>query len=136
LTIGGIEAALEKAYPEFSTRRAFTSQIIIDHVKKRDNEVIDNVKEALDRAVANGVKTLAVVPTHLMNGLEYNDLIKEVGSHADAFETAHEGLVGFLHVLLRDVGRVRVEFLQRGNDGVFRHLVHVGGVDIEILDEI
>ncbi len=86
LTIGGIEAALEKAYPEFSTRRAFTSQIIIDHVKKRDNEVIDNVKEALDRAVGNGVKTLVVVPTHLMNGLEYNDVVNEIADYADAFE--------------------------------------------------
>ncbi len=86
LTIGAIENALEEAFPDFSVRRAFTSQIIIDHVFSRDGEVIDNVSQALDRAVENGVKTLVVQPTHLMHGFEYNDLIKELLTYADAFE--------------------------------------------------
>lgn len=86
LTIGAIEQAMTEAFPTFGVRRAFTSQIIIDHVKKRDGEVIDNVKEALDRAVDNGVKMLVVQPTHLMNGLEYNELKEEVASYADAFD--------------------------------------------------
>lgn len=86
LTIGAIEEAMEKAFPDYAVRRGFTSQIIIDHVKDRDGEVIDNVGEALDRAVANGVKTLVVQPTHLMNGLEYNDLVNEVAEYTDAFE--------------------------------------------------
>ena len=86
LSIGGIEAALEASCPDYSVRRAFTSQIIIDHVMKRDSEVIDNVTEALDRAVKNGVKTLVVQPTHLMNGFEYTDLIDELAKYSDAFE--------------------------------------------------
>ncbi len=86
LTIGAIERALQEAYPEWSVRRAFTSQIIIDHVKTRDGEIIDNVAEALDRAVANGVKTLVVQPTHLMSGFEYTDLENELAEYADAFE--------------------------------------------------
>lgn len=86
LTIGAIENKLESTFPEFSVRRGFTSQIIIDHVKKRDNVTIDNVEEALKRAQDNGVKTLVVQPTHLMDGLEYNDLVEEVGENADAFE--------------------------------------------------
>ena len=77
---------MEKAFPDWSVRRGFTSQIIIDHVKSRDGEVIDNVTEALDRAVANGVTTLVVQPTHLMNGFEYNDVVTELASYADAFE--------------------------------------------------
>ena len=85
-TIGAIEDALEKAFPDWSVRRAFTSQIIIDHVKSRDGEEIDNVKQALDRAVANGVKKLVIQPTHLMNGLEYTDLTEEVSQYADAFD--------------------------------------------------
>ena len=75
LTIGAIEDAIEKAEPDFSVRRGFTSQIIIDHVKKRDDVTIDNVTEALDRAVNNGVKTLVVQPTHLMHGAEYDEKI-------------------------------------------------------------
>lgn len=87
LTIGAIEKQLAEAFPEYSVRRAFTSQIIIDHVESRDKVKIDNVKEALDRAVANNVKTLVVQPTHLMmDGLEYTDLVNEVAEYADAFE--------------------------------------------------
>lgn len=62
---------MEKAFPEYSVRRGFTAQIVIDHIQRRDGEVIDNVGQALDRAVDNGVKHLIVQPTHLMNGFEY-----------------------------------------------------------------
>ena len=86
LTIGAIEQSLEDAFSDFSVRRGFTANIIIDHVKHRDNEVIDDVKEALDRAVSNKVKKLVVQPTHLMNGLEYNDLKTEIANYSDAFE--------------------------------------------------
>ncbi|MBQ9631699.1 MAG: sirohydrochlorin cobaltochelatase [Lachnospiraceae bacterium] len=85
LTIGAIEEALAESEPDFSVRRAFTSQIVIDHVKDRDGETIDNVREALDRAADNGVKKLVVVPTHLMDGLEYNDIVNEVAEYSDAF---------------------------------------------------
>ncbi len=91
LTIGAIEESLESAFPEYSVRRGFTANIVIDHVKSRDGEVIDDVKEALDRAVANGVKNLVVQPTHLMNGLEYNDVAAEIASYSDAFEKVSIG---------------------------------------------
>lgn len=86
LTIGAVEEAMEEAFPEYSVRRGFTAQIIIDHVKSRDGEVIDNLTEALDRAVDNGVKTLVVQPTHLMNGLEYTDVETELAEYADSFD--------------------------------------------------
>lgn len=86
LTIGAIEDKIESAFNDYSVRRGFTSQIIIDHVKSRDNVTIDNVGEALERAVSNGVKNLVIQPTHLMNGLEYNDLVDEVANYSDAFE--------------------------------------------------
>ena len=91
LTIGAIEGALEEAFPDYAVRRGFTSQIIIDHVKDRDGVTIDNVGQALDRAVANGVKTLVVQPTHLMNGLEYTDLVNELAQYSDAFEKVAVG---------------------------------------------
>ncbi|MDE6834713.1 MAG: sirohydrochlorin cobaltochelatase [Ruminococcus sp.] len=86
LTIGAIENALESAFPDFSVRRGFTANIIIDHVQRRDGILIDDVKTALERAVENEVKTLVVQPTHLMNGYEYNDIIDEVAQYSDAFE--------------------------------------------------
>ena len=92
MTVGAIEEAMEKAFPAYSVRRGFTSQIIIDHVKRRDGEVIDNVGQALDRAVAGGVKNLVIQPTHLMDGFEYNDVVNEVAQYADAFESLCVGV--------------------------------------------
>lgn len=86
LTIGGIEKAIADKFPEYEVRRAFTSQIIIDKLKERDGLEIDNVEEALDRAVADGIKTLVVQPTHLMNGFEYTDLADELADYEDKFE--------------------------------------------------
>ncbi len=92
LTIGAIEDKLDDEFGDtYSVRRGFTSQIIIDHVKSRDNIAIDNVKEALDRAVDNGVKNLVVQPTHLMNGLEYNELVDEIANYSDAFDSVSIG---------------------------------------------
>ena len=86
VTIGAIEDAIREAYPDYQVRRAFTAQIIIDKLKKEEKSEIDNVKQALDRAVKNGVKTLVVQPTHLMNGLEYNELKKELDKYKDKFD--------------------------------------------------
>ena len=85
--IKGIEDALAKAYPDWAVRRAFTAQIIINHVQARDGEKIDNVKQALDRAVKNGVKTLVVQPTHLMHGAEYDELVEELNNYKDKIAT-------------------------------------------------
>lgn len=86
LTIGAIESAVQAAYPDNDVRRAFTSQTIIDKLKKRDGLEIDNVEEALDRLVADGVKELVVQPTHVMNGYEYDDLAAAVESYRDKFD--------------------------------------------------
>ena len=84
--IKGIEDALQEAYPDWSVRRAFTAQIIINHVQARDEEKIDNMQQALDRAVANGVKNLVVQPTHLMHGAEYDEMNELLDQYKDKFE--------------------------------------------------
>lgn len=85
--IKGIEDALQAAYPDWSVRRAFTAQIIINHVQARDGEFIDNMDQALDRAVANGVKNLVIQPTHLMHGAEYDELMESVEGYKNQFES-------------------------------------------------
>ena len=97
--IKGIEDAIQKAYPDWSVRRAFTAQIIINHVEARDGECIDNMQQALDRAVANGVKNLVVQPTHLMHGAEYDELTEAVEAYKDQFES-----VKIAEPLLGEVG--------------------------------
>ena len=86
LTIGAIENDLETAFPDYSVRRGFTANIVIDHVNRRDGEKIDDIGESLDRAAANGVKNLVVQPTHLMNGIEYDELCGKIADYSDAFE--------------------------------------------------
>lgn len=97
--IKGIEDALKEAYPEWSVRRAFTAQIIINHVQARDGEFIDNMQQALDRAVENGVKKLVVQPTHLMHGAEYDEMMEMIDEYRDQFEA-----VAIAEPLLGEVG--------------------------------
>ena len=97
--IGGVEKALQAAYPDWSVRRAFTAQIIINHVEARDDEVIDNMQQALDRAVENGVKNLVVQPTHLMRGAEYDEMTEAINGYKDKFES-----VAIAEPMLGEVG--------------------------------
>lgn len=94
--IKGIEDAIQEANPDWSVRRAFTSQIIINHIQARDDESIDNMDQALERAVSNGVKNLVIQPTHLMHGSEYDELMDAVEEYQDQFETVEvaEPLLG------------------------------------------
>lgn len=85
--ISGIEKALQEANPDWSVRRAFTAQIIINHVQAREGYKIDNMEQAMERAVANGVKNLVVQPTHLMHGAEYDELMEVVDAYTDKFES-------------------------------------------------
>ena len=147
LTIGAIEGALTDAFPDYSVRRGFTSQIIIDHVKSRDGVTIDNVTEALDRAVDNGVKTLVVQPTHLMDGYEYNDLVDEISQYADAFDkiiigepllTTDEDFKAVAEAIVEatkeyDDGKTAICFMGHGTEadsnGVYAHMQ-------EVIDEL
>ena len=97
--VKGIEDALAKAYPDWSVRRAFTAQIIINHVEARDGENIDNMQQALDRAVENGVKNLVVQPTHLMHGAEYDEMTEAINGYKDKFES-----VAIAEPMLGEVG--------------------------------
>ena len=97
--IKGIEDALAAAYPDWSVRRAFTAQIIINHVEARDEENIDNMQQALDRAVENGVKNLVVQPTHLMHGAEYDEMTEAINGYKDKFES-----VAIAEPMLGEVG--------------------------------
>ena len=139
LTIGAIENDLETAFPGYSVRRGFTANIVIDHVYKRDGEKIDDIGESLDRAVANGVKNLVVQPTHLMNGIEYDELCGKIADYSDAFEkvvigdpllTSDEDPHGFLReVVLADNstaggGKLRREFV--------RVVLHVREVHVNV----
>ena len=100
--IKSIEDALQAANPDWSVRRAFTAQIIINHIQARDGEKIDNMEQALERAVANGVKQLVVQPTHLMHGAEYDEMCAAIDKVRDKFES-----VEIAEPMLGEVGKRR-----------------------------
>lgn len=91
VTIGAIESTLQEAFPAYDVRRAFTSQIIIDILEERDGIQIDNVTQAMDRLVAEGVKEVVVMPTHIMNGAEYDDIVAEVSKYSDQLDSLKIG---------------------------------------------
>ncbi|MBR5953535.1 MAG: sirohydrochlorin cobaltochelatase [Pseudobutyrivibrio sp.] len=128
--IGGIEKAIAEANPDWSVRRAFTSQIIINHIQARDDEKIDNVEQALDRAVSNGVKNLVVQPTHLMHGAEYDDLVEAVEAYADNFDS-----VKIAEPLLGQVGADATE-INSDKEAVAKAVVAeaVATTDYDVLD--
>ena len=97
--IKGVEDAIAAANPDWSVRRAFTAQIIINHVQARDDEKIDNMDQALQRAVDNGVKNLVVQPTHLMHGAEYDEMVEAIDAYKDKFES-----VAIAEPMLGEVG--------------------------------
>ena len=127
LDIGGVEKAIAEANPDWSVRRAFTAQIIINHVQARDGEKIDNMDQALERAVANGVKNLVVQPTHLMHGAEYDELTEALAGYEDQFET-----VAVAEPLLGEVGAdasVINEDKQTVAEAIVEEAVKVAGFD-------
>ena len=132
--IGGVEKALQAAYPDWSVRRAFTAQIIINHIWARDGEVIDNVDQALQRAVDNGVKQLVIQPTHLMHGAEYDELMASVDQYKDKFES-----VEVAEPLLGEVGADGTAInadKEATAKAVVAEAVKAGGFDsVEAMDE-
>ena len=108
LSIGAVEADIAAAFPEYEVRRAFTAQTVID-ILGEGNMEIDNVTEAMDRLVADGVKKVVIQPTHVMNGAEYDDVMAEIAPYADKFEvmavgkallTSHEDYEAVIEALL------------------------------------
>ena len=86
ITIGAIESAIRESYPDYDVRRAFTAQIIIDHIEKDTGRHIDNFEEAMERAIKDGVKEIIVQPTHLMDGFEYTDIKDALANYESSFE--------------------------------------------------
>ena len=87
LTIGAIEDDIRDSFSDYDVRRAFTSQMVINILKKRDDLAIDNVKEALERALDDGIKNVIIQPTHIMDGTEYHfKILDVVEDFKDKFE--------------------------------------------------
>ncbi|MDR1755109.1 MAG: sirohydrochlorin cobaltochelatase [Eubacterium sp.] len=85
-TIDAIENKIADEFSDYDVRRAFTSQIIIDKLAERDNLQIDNVAGAMQKLVDENYKELIVQPTHVMNGLEYTEMLDSCKPFESSFE--------------------------------------------------
>lgn len=91
ITIDVIEKEIQSAYPDYEIRKAFTSQVIIDKLNQRDGLKIDNIKEAMDKLVLEGIETVICQPTHIMHGYEYDKIIKSIKPYKNKIKNIHIG---------------------------------------------
>ena len=91
VTIEAIEKDIANAYPDYKLYRAWTSKMILAKLKKRDNLHINNVKEAMEEMIADGITDVIIQPTHVINGIE-NELMKEDAlSYRESFHSIRFG---------------------------------------------
>ena len=90
-TIDQIENTLAEAFPEAHLYRAWTSGMILKKIQKRDGIHIDNVKEAMERMIADGVTDLIVQPTHVINGIENDQMKEDVMAYASSLHSVSFG---------------------------------------------
>ncbi len=77
LCIEVLKIGLEKSMKIFLVLRAFTSQMVIDKLKKRDNYLVDNPKEALEKMKDNNIENIYIQPLHIIPGHEYEKLLEQ-----------------------------------------------------------
>lgn len=85
-SIGGIEQAIQNAFPEYKVYRAFTSEAIIKKIMNKENLLIDTVGGALERAISEGIKEITLIQTHFVQGLRHEKLLEIVEHYKNVFE--------------------------------------------------
>jgi len=90
ITIGAVEKAIADANPDWQVRRAFTSKIIMGILAKRGVKIND-VTQALQQLVKEGVKEVVVQPTLVMSGIEYDDIVAQVKPFESKFKSIRFG---------------------------------------------
>jgi sirohydrochlorin cobaltochelatase len=84
-TIEKIEEEIRQTYPEYAIYRAWTSGMIRRKLLKRDGIQIPGVKEALEQMQADGIEEVIVQPTHVINGIENDEMKKNVEQYKHVF---------------------------------------------------
>lgn len=90
-TIAACENKIAENYPNYDLKRAFTSGMIIEKLKRRDKIFIDNPEEALEKLYEEGYQQVIVQPLHIINGSEYHDLIRAVKKYENKFRILKYG---------------------------------------------
>ena len=85
-TIDVIEQHIGEHFSDYKIYRAWTSKMIMAKLLKRDNIRINNVTEAMEQMIADGIREVAVQPTHILDGIENHVMKEEVLSYKESFD--------------------------------------------------
>ncbi len=90
-TISVIEQEISERFQEYRVYRAFTSGMIIRKLKRTENLAVDTVQEALNRMKEDGIEDVIVQPTHIINGVEYDRMMKDLMENMFLFRRIRVG---------------------------------------------
>lgn len=90
-TITAIEQKVRETFPEYAVYRAFTSQMVINKLAKKENLTINNVKAAMERMAEEGIETVVAQPTHVINGIEKEKMMNVLMAYTDRFRRIRVG---------------------------------------------
>ena len=90
-TIDRIENDMAEAFPSYAVYRAWTSGMIRAKLLKRDGIRIYNVCEALEAMAADGIREVVVQPTHVINGIENDQMKADVAALRSEVSTEYSG---------------------------------------------
>ena len=77
-TIHVVEDKIKAAFEGYDFFRAFTSNMIINKLKKRDGIEIDNPIQAMDRLYEMGYEEVVIQTLHIICGHEYVKLKNQI----------------------------------------------------------
>lgn len=90
-TIDVIEQTIQEAYPAYAIYRAWTSNMIIQKVIQRDKVINFTVTQAVEEMLKNGITEIIIQPTHVINGIENDFMIKDILQFEHRFDSIRFG---------------------------------------------
>jgi len=91
-TLDAIEEHIRSEFPNHEIRRAYTSKTIMKKLRERDGICIDNPEAALQRLKEEGFAEVTVQPTHMINGIEYSEVVATCREFREHFESLKIGM--------------------------------------------
>lgn len=84
-TIDVIDNEIKAEFQEYDIYNAYTSKMILKVIKERDSLHVNNVTEAMEEMLENGIEEVIVQPTLILNGIEYDLMVDDVKAFENKF---------------------------------------------------
>ena len=90
-TIEVIEREISEEFGDYDVFRAFTSKIIIKKLREKENLIVPTVKEVMEQLVEGGYTDVIIQPTHIINGIENENMLEDLLLYAKRFSSIRIG---------------------------------------------